>query len=73
MKTDKMFFFFRIAALVTAIVDALFIIFGAVILGLFLGSVMLVPDWFGKLCLAIIIVNGSFLCVVAAYLIFRKQ
>lgn len=73
MKTDKLLISLRIAALVTAIADAAFVISSALILGLFFGAIMLMPIWFGKVCLAVIIVNGAFLCIVGAYLIFRKQ
>lgn len=73
MRTDKFLIALRIAALSAAIVDALFVILSVLILGLFFGSIMLMPVWFGKVCLAVIIVNGAFLCVVGAYLLFRKQ
>ncbi len=73
MKTEKMLLVLRVAALFTAAVDALFVIASAILLGLVLGSVVLMPAWYGSICLSVIIVNAALLCVGGIYLLFRKQ
>lgn len=73
MKTEKLLLALRISAIIAAVVDALFVILCAVMLWLLVSARLLIAPWVGYVCLAVIIINGAFLCVAAAYLIFRKR